>query len=204
MRPPPMESVPLLPSAPIFTVSAEIWAVVRLIVPKFPVFRMSTEPLSARIVSGGGAPAEPGSPVTLTRLLAAVARIVILPPGPGAAASRRERSWPVLVTLMATPVVLLCKLIFPPERLWRLGFPAAASADETVMGELTEIVPPVEFRFTVPPAPLGSEELCTWPLVASIGELTVIAPVALTVNVPPPPAGPGPLGLLPSLKVTAP
>src|SRR6184192_151837 len=105
---------------------------------------MSTDPRSARIVSMGGVPAEPGSPVTLMRLLAAVARIVILPPGPGAAASRRERSWPVLVTLIATPVALLCKLMFPPERLWRLGFPTAGSADETMMRELIEIVPPVE------------------------------------------------------------
>src|SRR3979409_1315773 len=94
------------------------------------------------------------------RLLAPVARIVIFPPAPGAAASSRERGCPVLLTLMATPVgASLFKLILPPDRLFRRGEGGAveASAEETVMAEFTEIVPPGEFRFTVPPAPLGSD-----------------------------------------------
>src|SRR3979490_437848 len=119
---------------------------------------MSTEPRSARIESGGGAPALPLPPVAVMLLFAPVARIVILPPGPGAAASSSDRSWPVLLTLMATPLrASLFKLILPPDALFRCcggGVGPTLSAEETVMGELTAIGPPVEFRFTVPPPPL--------------------------------------------------
>src|SRR5437016_5795970 len=97
---------------------------------------MSTEPRSARMESGGGAPAAPVPPVTLILLLAPVARIVILPPGPGAAASSNERSWPVLLTLMATPVAApLWRLIFPPDALRRRVVPVVVSAEETCTRE---------------------------------------------------------------------
>src|SRR2546429_571286 len=139
----------------------------------------------------------------LMRLPVSVARIVILPPGPAAAGSSKERSCPVLLTLMATPVELLCRLMLPPDRLCRRGTPVAGSLEETVIGEFTEIVPPVEFRFTVPPAPFGSEADGWRPVVAEMGELTVIAPVAFTVNVPPSP-GARVSGVAPPLNVTGP
>src|SRR5205809_7913523 len=109
---------------------------------------MSIEPRSARMESGVAPPATAVPPVTVTRLFAPVARIVIFPPGPTAAASRRDRSWPVLLTLMATPdAASLFRLMFPPDRLLRGGGAGATvlvSADETVMAVLTAIGPPVE------------------------------------------------------------
>src|SRR5437763_5399167 len=203
-----MVSVPLSPSAPTLTMSAMIFEFVRLMEPLRPVCRMSIDPRSARMESGGGPPPAEVEPVTLMALFGPVARIVILPPGPGAAASSNESSWPVLLTFMATPVLaLLCILILPQDRLFRCcgsGATAARSAEETVMAELTVIPPAVEFRFTVPPLPLGSAPLGINPLVAWIGEPTVIAPVALTSHVPPPPAGVVVFGLLLPLKVTDP
>src|SRR5438067_8575849 len=163
---------------------------------------MATGWHSARMGSGGSAPTTV-PPVTLILLLAPVARIVILPPGPGAAASSNERSWPELLMSMATPVELLCRLMLPPDRLCRRGTPVAGSLEETVIGDFTVIVPPVEFRFTVPPAPLGSEEDGWRPVVAEMDELTVIAPVAFTVNVPPSP-GARVSGVAPPLNVTMP
>src|ERR1700731_827810 len=50
------------------------------------------------------------------------ARIVIFPPGPGAAASSRDNNCAVLPMLIAIPVVLvLVMLIFPPLALRRIG-----------------------------------------------------------------------------------
>ena len=52
----------------------------------------------------------------------AVAWMTTLPPGPGAAASRRESNWPVLATLIATPDVLpLFSVMEPPEELRRFA-----------------------------------------------------------------------------------
>src|SRR3954462_8863830 len=169
---------------------------------------MSTVPPapSARIVSIGGVPAEPVSPLTWTRLFVPVARTVILPPGPAAAASSKERSWPVFEILMAVPVgMLLCTLILPPALLLRIGTPPfGVSFDETLIVALMLTVPLVVLRFTLPPVPLGGGSGVPKPVVAVMGLLTVIAPVALRVNVPPSPTGMVLFGLLPPLNVTEP
>src|SRR2546421_305728 len=79
----------------------------RLIWPASPVWRMSIVPRSARRV-----------PFTLALLVAPVAKMVTLPPGPGAAASSRERSSPVLEILIATPLGFpLLSVMFPPLAL---------------------------------------------------------------------------------------
>src|SRR5438067_6603397 len=152
---------------------------------------MSIEPRSARMESGGAAPTAV-CPVTLMLLPAPVARMVILPPGPGAAASSNERSWPVLLTLMATPVAApLCKLMLPPDLLRRRGGgtePAVVSAEETCTREFTLTAPPVVFRLTVPPLPLASCDDGCRPEVASIFEFTLMFPVVFTLSVPPLPA----------------
>src|SRR3954462_11670515 len=109
--------------------------------------------------------------------------------------------------LMATrPATLLWRLMLPPVLLCRLGAatPVFGSADETLTTELIPTVPLSEFRFTVPPAPPASLELFWRPVVASIGDPTVMSPVALTVNVPPLPDSIALLLLAPPLKVTAP
>jgi hypothetical protein len=62
----------------------------------------------------------------------------------------------------------------------------------------------VEFRSTVPPAPLASAASGLRPVVASIGELMLISPVVLTAKSPPFPAGIALLLLSPPLKVTGP
>jgi hypothetical protein len=54
--------------------------------------------------------------------LEAVAWMTTLPPGPGAATSRRASNCPVFATLIATPEVLpLFNVIEPPEELRRPG-----------------------------------------------------------------------------------
>src|SRR6266446_9781999 len=59
------------------------------------------------------------------------AGIVILPPGPGAAASSRESNWSVLLRLMAGPVVFLRVMVRSPIRsLSRLG-----TGDETSLSD---------------------------------------------------------------------
>src|SRR5205809_5209467 len=108
--------------------------------------------------------------------------------------------------LMATPLeTSLLTLIVPPALLLRIGTPTpGVSFDETLIGALMPTFPLVVLRLTLPPVPLGGGSAVRKPVVAVIGLLTVIAPVALTVNVPPLPTGMVLFGLLPPLNVTAP
>src|SRR6476469_5181648 len=108
--------------------------------------------------------------------------------------------------LMATPPgTSLLTLMLPPALLLRIGTPPpGVSFDETLIGELMLTAPFVVLRFTLPPVPLGGGSAVRKPVVAVMGLSTVIAPVALTVNVPPSPTGMVLFGLLPPLNVTEP
>ena len=72
-----------------------------------------------------------------------------------------------------------------------------------MIGALTPIVPSVERRLTVPPVPLGAAASALSPVVAWIGEFTLITPVAITLKTPPLPAVTAEV-VPPPLKVTGP
>ncbi len=73
------------------------------------------------------------------------------------------------------------------------------------MRELTVTVPAVEARVTLPPAPEGGVDAGLGPVVASIGAVTLIGPLVLTVSVPPlAPSKPGMPEPAPPFKVTLP
>lgn len=100
---------------------------------------------------------------------------------------------------------MLVTEILPPLALLRRGArPAGKSAEETWTLELIVTASVVEFRATEPPLPLGALASGWRPVVASIGESTVITPVVLTLKVPPLPAGGVISELSPPLKVTGP
>src|SRR5437773_12061764 len=103
-------------------------------------------------------------------LVGPVARMVIKPPGPGAAFSISESNCEELSIWIATPVAaLLCKAIFPPLALERRLAVPAGSLDETWIRELMiETASCVEERLTMPPAPLGGLFTSMMPVVALI------------------------------------
>src|SRR5207302_11258085 len=100
-------------------------------------------------------------PFTLATLLPPVAKIVTFPPGPGAAASSKERSSEVLERLIATPLGLpLFNAMLPARALRLRGLVEARSAEETSIRELTATESLVEVRLTVPPLPCGEKGDC--------------------------------------------
>src|SRR6266403_5725279 len=133
------------------------------------------------------------------------ATILILPPGPGAAALSNDSNCALLPILIATPLVFALVIpILPPWALCRTGATVLlGSADETWTRLLTVTVPLLEFRLTSPPAPLGFAPGWMRPLVASMSELTVMSLVVFTVKVPPLP-GPNVKEPSPPLKETEP
>src|SRR5207245_6374691 len=112
--------------------------------------------------------------------------MVTLPPGPGAAASRRERSCPVLEILMATPLGFpLLSVMFPPFALRRRDVVLAGSAEEACKRELITTASFTELNVIAPPLPAVLVPSRTRPVVASIGESIVIEPTAVMLIVPP-------------------
>src|SRR5438477_11448390 len=109
---------------------------------------------------------------------------LIDPPGPGAAASSKARSWALLVTLMATPLVALLLILMVPPLALRRRFP---SLEETSIVFFRVIVF-CAVRLTVPPIPPVIALLLFRPVVAEIGAL-IVRLLPVTSSWPPlPPA----------------
>src|SRR5439155_21219758 len=126
--------------------------------------------------------------------------MVTFPPGPGAAASSRERSCPVLEILMATPLGFpLLSVMFPPLALRRRAVVIAESAEEACTGELIATASFTELNVIAPPSPAVLVPSRTRPVVASIGESFVCGPAAVVLIARPflPPYGPPQLRLAP-------
>src|SRR5207237_7964075 len=97
--------------------------------------------------------------------------MVTFPPGPGAAASSRERSCPVLEILIATPLGFpLLRVMFPPLALRRRAVVIAGSDEEACRRELIATASFNELSVIAPRLPTVLVPSRARPGVASIGE----------------------------------